>query len=105
MANAAEHLTVRDGPDGPDEQHRVLAELLAIVRRSKLGDRLPAERRLAEQLGVGRSAVRSALRELSHHELIATRRQAGSFVTAPGPAGHPLSGRPPAGRATAGARG
>lgn len=96
MANAAEHLTT----DGPDEQHRVLTELLAIVRTSKAGDRLPAERRLAEQLGVGRSAVRYALRELSHHELIATRRQAGSFVTAPGPAG-----RPPAGRATAGSRG
>ncbi|MBP2364556.1 winged helix-turn-helix domain-containing protein [Pseudonocardia parietis] len=71
------------------EQRRALTELLAIVGTSKAGDRLPAERRLAEQLGVSRSAVRHALRELSRHELIATRRQAGSFVTAPGPAAVP----------------
>lgn len=67
-------------PTGPP--HRVLVELTEIVRATPHGGRLPAERRLAERLGVGRSAVRHALRELGHRELIATRRQSGSYVIA-----------------------
>lgn len=63
-----------------DSDDAVLHGLLTILRQRRPGDRLPAERQLAVQFGVGRAAVRRALRELHHQELIETRRQAGSFV-------------------------
>jgi len=65
------------------EENDVLEGLLGLVRH-RVGDRLPAERDLAELFGVGRAVVRRALRELDQRELIATRRQVGSFVRAPG---------------------
>lgn len=49
------------------------------------GDRLPAERDLADQLGVGRNSIREALRELQMLGLVEARRGAGTFVRAPGP--------------------
>ena len=44
------------------------------------GTRLPAERRLAEQLGVGRSAVREALKSLSLLGLIDVRQGSGAYL-------------------------
>jgi GntR family transcriptional regulator, transcriptional repressor for pyruvate dehydrogenase complex len=48
----------------------------------ELGGRLPAETELAEQLGVGRSTVREAVRALVHSGLLETRQGAGTFVVA-----------------------
>ena len=45
------------------------------------GDRLPSERAMAQQLGVGRSTIREALALLHLEGLIETRRGAGSVVT------------------------
>nr|WP_040801703.1 FCD domain-containing protein [Nocardia higoensis] len=47
-----------------------------------LGERLPGETTLAAQLGVGRSTVREAIRQLAGRGVLATRQGAGVFVTA-----------------------
>lgn len=47
-----------------------------------VGERLPAEQQLAEQLGVGRSTVREALRALANAGWVESRQGAGTFVLA-----------------------
>lgn len=44
------------------------------------GSRLPAERELALQFGVGRPAVREAIGALQNEDLVVTKRNAGTFV-------------------------
>ncbi len=47
-----------------------------------VGSRLPAESLLAEQLGIGRSTVREAVRVLVHDGQLETRQGSGTFVRA-----------------------
>ena len=47
-----------------------------------LGEKLPGETTLAPQLGVGRSTVREAIRQLAGRGILASRQGAGVFVTA-----------------------
>jgi GntR family transcriptional regulator len=47
------------------------------------GDRLPSERRLAEELGASRMTARQAVKWLERHGLIETRIGRGSFVARP----------------------
>lgn len=49
----------------------------------KSGDRLPSERKLAEQLGAGRHSIREALRVLENQGIIEVRMGAGTFVAEP----------------------
>ncbi|GAA4176660.1 FadR/GntR family transcriptional regulator [Gryllotalpicola koreensis] len=58
--------------------------LLARIRAGEwaLGEKLPGEMSLAPQLGVGRSTVREAIRQLAGRGVLATRQGAGVFVTA-----------------------
>lgn len=58
------------------------ADILALVRDRQLlpGDRLPAERRLAQELGASRSSVREAIRVLAHQGVLRTRRGGGTYV-------------------------
>ncbi|MGW8484512.1 FadR/GntR family transcriptional regulator [Microbacterium sp. NPDC055903] len=61
------------------------AELLLARIRSgewQLGQKLPGETTLAPQLGVGRSTMREAIRQLAGRGVLATRQGAGVFVTA-----------------------
>ena len=61
------------------------AELLLDRIRAgewRLGSRLPGETTLAPQLGVGRSTLREAIRELAGKGVLDTRQGAGVFVTA-----------------------
>lgn len=61
------------------------ADLLLERIRSgewQLGARLPGETTLAPQLGVGRSTVREAIRQLAGRGVLASRQGAGVFVTA-----------------------
>ncbi|MBU9765034.1 FadR family transcriptional regulator [Mycobacterium sp. TNTM28] len=58
--------------------------LLARIRDGEwpLGHRLPGETTLAAQLGVGRSTLREAIRELAGRGVLESRQGAGVFVTA-----------------------
>ncbi|TCK59306.1 FCD domain-containing protein [Curtobacterium sp. PhB136] len=58
--------------------------LLDRVRAGEweLGAKLPGETTLAPQLGVGRSTVREAIRQLAGRGVLASRQGAGVFVTA-----------------------
>jgi DNA-binding FadR family transcriptional regulator len=58
--------------------------LLERIRAGEwaLGERLPGETTLAPQLGVGRSTVREAIRQLAGRGVLASRQGAGVFVTA-----------------------
>ena len=61
------------------------AELLLDRIRSGewgLGEKLPGETTLAPQLGVGRSTLREAIRQLAGRGVLASRQGAGVFVTA-----------------------
>lgn len=61
------------------------AELLLERIRAgewELGQKLPGETTLAPQLGVGRSTVREAIRQLAGRGVLASRQGAGVFVTA-----------------------
>ena len=46
------------------------------------GEKLPSERELCEQFGVGRNSVREATRSLESARLVETRQGEGTFVTA-----------------------
>ncbi|WP_069167281.1 FadR/GntR family transcriptional regulator [Nocardia altamirensis] len=58
--------------------------LLARIKDGEwpLGHRLPGETTLAAQLGVGRSTLREAIRELAGKGVLDSRQGAGVFVTA-----------------------
>lgn len=58
------------------------------IERGELapGQKLPAERDLADEWGIGYQTVRRAMRELRERGLVVSRVGKGTFVTAP-PAG------------------
>jgi GntR family transcriptional repressor for pyruvate dehydrogenase complex len=62
---------------------RQIKELL-ISGQLKPGDKLPPERKLSEQFGVGRTPVREALRKLEFYGILKTRPQSGTFVASIG---------------------
>jgi DNA-binding FadR family transcriptional regulator len=68
--------------------HEIVNQIKAAILagRVKQGDRLPAERDLAEQFGVSRVTVRDALRVLEAAGLVQIRvgARGGAIVTAPG---------------------
>jgi GntR family transcriptional regulator, transcriptional repressor for pyruvate dehydrogenase complex len=70
---------------------RRLRELIA-QRRLRPGDRLPAERTLAELLGVGLPTMREALRVMGAMGLLVVRPREGSFLGGPA-AVPPMIGR------------
>lgn len=60
----------------------ILQQLRHLITSGALqpGDRLPAERNLAAQFGVGRSHVRDALRRLEFYGILETHPQSGTVV-------------------------
>ncbi len=62
---------------------QIVRQLVGLVKSGHLkpGDRLPAERILAEELGVGRPTLREALRALQLLGIVDIRHGGGVFVT------------------------
>lgn len=58
-------------------------EKMLASRYLQVGDRLPSERRLSEDLGVSRTVVREATRILAARGLLEMRVGSGTYVTAP----------------------
>ncbi len=66
-----------------DLQLETTARLAKMVAGAPPGTRLPTERELSEQLGVGRSTLREAMRSLIFIGAIEARQGAGTFVSKP----------------------
>ena len=60
----------------------IVEQIQELVRDGtlKAGDRLPAERELAERLGVSRASLREAMRALELQGLVVSRPGAGTFI-------------------------
>lgn len=60
----------------------MVAHVRRLIEQGRLkpGQRLPAERGLAKQIGVSRSSVRAGLRSLTAMSVLETRHGAGTFV-------------------------
>jgi GntR family transcriptional repressor for pyruvate dehydrogenase complex len=61
---------------------QVVAHVRALIERGKLrpGDRLPAERDLAGQIGVSRPTVRAGLRALAAMGVVQSRHGSGTYI-------------------------
>jgi GntR family transcriptional repressor for pyruvate dehydrogenase complex len=69
-------------PEGLATERVVLhLEQLIVNGQLKPGDRLPAERELAHQVGVSRPSVRAGLRSLSALGVVESRHGTGTFIT------------------------
>lgn len=62
---------------------QIINQLRQLINSGQLkpGDRLPAERFLAEQFGIGRSYVREAILKLEFYGLLKTSPQSGTYVS------------------------
>ncbi|MFF5261629.1 GntR family transcriptional regulator [Actinomadura viridis] len=73
------------GEPGPATTKRrvVRRELMAMLEELDVGDALPSERRLAEELGVSRPTLRAAIDELVTQGLLDRRHGSGTYVAEP----------------------
>lgn len=74
-------------PIPPFEQLRAQLALMISAGRLRPGERLPAVRRLALQVGLSNGTVARAYRELEYHGLITARGRQGTFVVDAPPTG------------------
>lgn len=69
-------------PVGENAVEDIIKQIRSLLNIGKLkpGDRLPAERKLAEKFNVGRTHVRDAFKKLEFYKIIKTMPQSGSVV-------------------------
>src|SRR3989304_10553392 len=62
---------------------KIVARILSLIKEKQLGpgDKLPPERELAAMMQVSRPSLRTALRALSHMNIIEIRQGDGTYVT------------------------
>lgn len=67
--------------DKPDDF--IIRQIRSMINSGALkpGDRLPAERKIAEQFGIGRTHVRKAIKKLEFYGILKTLPQSGSVIT------------------------
>lgn len=72
------------GIETPADQ--VISKIKELIQTGVLkpGDRLPAERKLAEEFGIGRTHIREALHKLEFYGIIKTLPQSGSVINSLG---------------------
>ena len=77
-------------PPAADSAATVVAHVRTLINRGTLGPgaRLPAERQLAQQVGVSRPTVRAGLRTLAALGVVRSRRGSGTYI----PEGPPTLG-------------
>lgn len=65
---------------------KIIRQIRSLITSGQLasGDRLPAERKLAEKLGVSRTHVRDAIRKLEFYGILKTLPQSGTVVAGMG---------------------
>lgn len=78
--------SVRPVPGG-ERSREVIERIRSLLEEGHfpVGSKLPSERALAMQLGVGRPALREAIKALSLIDILQSRRGAGTFVKSCGP--------------------
>ena len=61
---------------------QAVQQLRILIEQNKMqvGDRLPAERKLCEQLGVSRSSLREAIQHLVSKGLLVSQAGSGTFL-------------------------
>src|SRR5438128_12379717 len=66
----------------PRVAEEIVQQLRTLILRGDyaVGDKLPPERRLAEELGVNRASLREAIKSLEHMGLVKTRQGDGTRV-------------------------
>lgn len=78
-------------PEGSTRQVVLHVRTLIETRKLRPGDRLPAERDLAGQIGVSRPTVRAGLRALAAMGVVQSRHGSGTYI----PEGPPVLGAEP----------
>mgnify|MGYP000929338333 CR=1 FL=1 len=61
---------------------KIIEQILELIREGKLrpGDRLPSERALCEELGIGRTSLKQAISALSAMGIVDSRHGEGNFI-------------------------
>jgi len=75
--------TVVEHPVKPDAAENVVAYVRDLISSGKFkpGDRMPAERELAVQIGVSRPSVRAGLQALAAMGVVESRRGSGTYIS------------------------
>src|SRR6187397_3621021 len=93
MAADGQRREGRDGRGIEGSTEQVVGFVRDLIDRGRLrpGDRLPAERELATQIGVSRPSVRAGLHALAAMGVVRSRHGSGTYI----PDGPPLLGSEP----------